>query len=233
MKSLRFLFFLLFLSPMLLAGSAQAQQMEFDVGFAYDRPIDKPLPELSGGFGFNFSACLWIRPWIGLAIGAMGTKHDYDAGDLGNQSFTYDAERDVLYLEGRFRAYRLKKWEFVGLAGYTFSNNIHGGDSTGGYLEYQREYENAYDSERIGYDGSGFWLGFSAHRAIQSFHQGYFLFASVRYMFVNYHTNQFYIEVLDSSQRPFLQTVEQSVDVQANSLSVHLGIILRFDFADF
>ncbi len=215
-----------------ISNKAHAQQMEFNVGFAFDNPNDEPLPALSGGFGYNFSACLWLKEKYGLAVGAMGTKHEFDAGSRNNRSYRLNAERDVLFIEGRYKMHQTKRWEFIGLAGYTFNNNIHGGDSTGGYVEFQDS--SSFDSENIGYKGSGYWLGLSVHRAIQSFHQGYFMFASVRYMIVKYRTNQYYyIEPGEGSQHDLLIYSERDSNIDTNSLSIHLGVVLRFDFDNF
>lgn len=217
---------------LILPDIANAQQMEFNVGFAYDHPIDKPLPELTDGFGYNFSACLWLKKKFGLAVGALSTRHDYTDETDEYQSFQLDAERDVIYFEGRYKFYKANRWEFIGLAGYSFSNNIHGGDSNGGYIEFRDS--SYYDSERIGYEGNGYWIGLSAYRAIQSFHQGYFLFASARYMIVEYNTNQYYhLEIREGSQNDILVYQERDTNLSANSFSIHLGVVLRFDFANF
>jgi hypothetical protein len=211
---------------------ASAQEMEFNFGLAYDRPIDQPLPELSGGFGFNFSACLWVHNRVGLSLGAIGTRHDFNAGTVNNKEFTFNADRDMIFFEGRFRFLRTKRWELIGLAGYTFSNEIHGGDINGAYVDYQDSLQ--YDSENIGYKGSGMTAGLTVHRAIKSFHQGYLVFATVRYLFTKYHSNQYYdIVIGEGSQHDLLVYKEKDVSLNAKSLSIHLGIVLRFDFANF
>jgi len=231
MKKILLSLALLLLISGAISNKANAQQMEFNVGFAYDNPTENPLPAISGGFGYNFSACLWLKRKYGIAIGAIGTRHEFDAGSVNNRSFRLDAERDVAYLEARYNAYQTRRWEFIGLAGYSFSNDIHGGDSTGGYVEFQDSI--TYDSDNIGYKGSGYWFGISVHRAIQSFHQGYFLFASVRYMITEYRTNQYYyIEPGEGSQHDLLIYDERDAKVNATSLSIHLGVVLRFDFAN-
>ena len=209
-------------------NQSYAQQMEFNLGLAYDHPFENPLPELTDGFGYNFTACFWIHNRVGLAVGAIGTRHDINGGIYQSQSIKIDAERDMLFLEGRLRFYKSKKYELIGHLGYTFSNNIHGGDTSGSYLQYREEYYDSYDSEDLGYKGSGFWLGTTLYRGITSYHSGYYLFASIRYSYAKYNRVIYYDDSLD-----FLQSFETDADEVAHSLSVILGIVFRFDFANF
>jgi hypothetical protein len=216
------------LIPGLLTSTAGAIEMEFNLGFAYDHPLDKPLPELTDGYGYNFGTCLWFKQKYGVSLGAINTKHDLDGGIIGNQTFQVDAERDFLYLEGRYKYYPTRDWEIAGILGYAFVNNIKGGDKNGSYLEFRDSA--TYDSNEIGYTGAGGWVGLSAYRGIRSFNRGYFVYATMRYNFANYSKRQYYR--LDQTFY-LLDNREDDTNEKAKSLSFSLGVVFRFDFANF
>ena len=165
----------------LFGRAALAVEMEFNVGFTYDHPLDKPVPAFTDGYGYNFGTCLWFKEKYGIGFGAINTKHSLNGGTVGNQEFQVDAERDFLYIEGRYKFYRTNYWEFSGILGYTFINNLKGGDSSGSYLQFRDS--STYDTEQIGYTGSGGWVGLAVYRAIKSANKGYFAFATLRYNF--------------------------------------------------
>ena len=229
MRNNLFLFVILFSLFLIFGGQkAAAIEMEFNLGFAYDHPIDKPLPELTDGYGYNFGGCLWFKEKYGVGFGAINTRHELSDNSQPNQTYQVDAQRDFVYIEGRYKFYQSKNWEFAGILGYCFMNNIKGGDSSGSYIQYRDSA--GYNSEQIGYTGAGGWVGVSAYKAIHSFHRGYFVFAAIRYSIANYSKRQYYFREEIFNQ---LYNVEVDADRKAKSLSINLGIIFRFDLSNF
>jgi hypothetical protein len=228
---------LLIIAPMFVLlwwPNVFAVEMEFNIGLAFDSPIEEPLPELSAGYGYNFGTCLWFKDKYGLALGALSTRHELDGGsDLSGQSFQVDSERDIIYLEGRYKFYQTERWEFMAHLGYNPHHKINGGDSTGSYVDFRDSVN--YNVEDIGYSGTGYWLGLSVYRGIKSFNRGYFIFVSFKYNFINYTKQNYLDKVIDAgdTQREFMIRNEAETDYDASSFIIKLGIVLRFDFADF
>ena len=212
---------------------AKALKFEFAAGFAYNHPTQKPLPGLTDGYGYNFSGCFWLHDKFGLALGAMGTRHELDAGvRLPNQSVQLNANEGLVYLEARYKALKTKMWEFSPLVGASVYNTIDGGDNTGSYLQF--EYYPNYNNEDVGYSGPGYWVGLSIYREIRSYNRGYFVYLNMYYNFLSYTSHQFYAEYIDNSSGiTYLGLFEAESKRPANMLVFSLGIVFRFDFANF
>jgi len=223
------LFLLLIPLIWFLCPVAGAVELEFNVGLAYDRPTDKPLPELSDGFGYNLGACLWLKQKYGLAIGVAETKHDLAGGTIDNRLIKVDSKKNTAYIEARYKLLVTKHWEIVPLLGATISNEINGGDQTGSYLQYT-DYD-SYDSESIGYTGSGYWFGMSVYRPIFARSSNHLLFASIRYNLLSYSRVKYFGELEDQGV-PYLVVFESDTNRAANSFSVMLGVVLRFSLSN-
>lgn len=215
------------------SAPAKALKFEFSAGFAYNHPTQKPIPQLTDGYGYNFNACFWVHPRIGLAVGAMGTTHKLDAGIRPpNQSVTFNSNEGLVYIEGRYKVLETRKWEISPLVGASVYNTIDGGDSSGSYLQFE-DYPN-YNSEDIGYSGQGYWVGLSIYREIRSYNQGYFVYLNMYYNFLSYTSHQFYAVYTDiGSGSTILGLFEAESERPANMLIFSLGVVFRFDFASF
>jgi len=196
-----------------LASSAIAAEFEFIAYFAYDRPDHKPLPGLTDGFGFGFSAGFSPFKTWGISVAAASTKHDLDGGISGNRLITVDSRRNAIFFQGHYRFLRLRRTCFEGCFGATY-NRINGGDSSGSYLDSNIE------PEDVGYSGWGIAIGLNVKHPIQS---GYFLFLGIKYNLLTYTTHK--IQNIEFS--------ESEHHRKANSLMINIGVAYKLDFSRF
>jgi len=213
-------------------GEAAAVEMEFNFGLAYDHPVDKPLPELSDGYGYNFGTCLWFKNKYGIGLGIASTKHELNGGERNpSQLIQTDSEKNIVYAEARYKFLKTERWEIFAQAGVSFSDKINGGDSSGSYIQYSDS--NNYDITNIGYSGLGYSFGFSVYRSIKSYNRGYFVFASFRYDLVNYSRVQYYGLEPVSGGGSYLAVYEADSQRGGDSFLVMLGVVFRFDMSKF
>jgi len=199
----------------------EAAKFEVGLGLANDMALDEPLPGLTDGFGYIFSGTLMLKFPITMSIGVIGTRHEFDGGEILNQTFRADSRRNAIFLQVNYQFLKLKKAEFSAGIGLT-SVNINGGDAdSGSYINSN------YDIDNFGYSGTGQWLGFDLHYHIQS---NYFVIFGLKYNLLDYSKHQYQYQDVVGGQ---LYDIENSASRDGNSLTTYLGISFRIDFSRF
>ena len=204
------IFAIIFLSqsPVLLIPQTLASQIELSASLAYDNPLDKPLPDLTDGFGYGFSLGFLPFKTAGLSFGVNSTLHKIEAGRRPGSIIHTNSRRVVIYFQSHYRLFTVKTTEFESYLGVSH-NSINGGDSTGSYLELP------IDPEEIGYHGWGWEVGFGLKHPIQS---GYFVIFNIKYNFIRYSTRQFLEWKYNSN-------------IKGKSLMFNLGVLYRVEIS--
>lgn len=178
---------------------------------AYDYPLDKTLPGLSAGYGWQFM--IGIMPFTrgGVSVNVNSTIHDFDAGVSGNRVVEGDSRRTAIGITAHWRFASIRSTDFESYLGAGYYS-VGGGDSSGGYVEYPD-----FDKDQIGYSGWGLIFGAGVVHPIAT---RYFLQFNIRANMLKYGTYHF----ID---------LEYEVSRPGNSIAVNLGIIYRIDFSRF
>jgi hypothetical protein len=208
---------------MIFPVSAAAMEIELAVSAAYHNFVQKPLPEISVGYGYGASINLLPFKSIGLGFGAVTTTHDHIGGyRAGGSAIRIRSDAAMLFIRGHYRFLTLKAYEFDGGLCATY-NSINGGDSSGSYLDL------LVDSDDIGYSGWGMALNFNLKRRIQA---GYFVLLSLKYNFLTYSTHQRYIEI-GNNDYISIKSSNPEDRRRGSSFMINLGIAYKINFARF
>ena len=197
----------------LLPVSAPGAEIEFGANFVINDPIDKPLPELSMGYGAGFHIAVSPAVKWGATIGIYTTQHDLVGGIEGNRTVKVNSRRNIFFIQGQYQLLKLSIYEFEATVAATY-NSINGGDSSGSYLAQQ------FDPEGIGYSGWGANTGINIKRMIQA---GYLFNLGFRYNIVTYTRHQV----------AGLEYTGEGHRRRANSLIFYFGVAYRVNFDRF